>query len=127
MYLNLSKPSQPLLSHLLLSTNGADHFKLVGLNCICKIILLPAFAILRKIQFAVFVGVTQVVMTGIITNQCVEGAVRDAADKGFLVTLVPDACAAQSQIDHDQSLKVMKGFARIRSPDDVVREMNGWQ
>ena len=89
-------------------------------------ILLPTLATLRQIQYPVFAGVTQVVMTGIITNQCVEGAVRDAADKGFLVTLVPDACAAKSQIDHDQSLKVMKGFARIRSPDDVVREMNAW-
>lgn len=71
-------------------------------------------------------GVSQLLVTGIITNQCVEGAVRDAADKGFLVTVVPDACTAETQIDHDQSLKVMKGFARMSSPDDVVREIEDW-
>lgn len=73
------------------------------------------------------VGVTQIVVTGIITNQCIEGAVRDAADKGFLVTVVPDACAAHTQTDQDQSLKLMKGFARICNQDDIVREIKGWQ
>ena len=71
-------------------------------------------------------GVTQVVLTGVVTNHCVEGAVRDAADKGFLVTMVPDACAALTQTEHDQSVMEMKDFARICSPDEVVREINDW-
>ena len=74
-----------------------------------------------------FAGVTQVVLTGVVTNHCVEGAVRDAADKCFLVTLVPDACAALTQIEHDQSVKEMKYFAKICTSDEVVREINDWQ
>ena len=77
-------------------------------------------------QKTIITGVTQVVLTGVKTNHCVEGAVRDAADKGFLVTLVPDACAALTQIEHDQSVKAMTDFARICSPDDIVREINDW-
>ncbi len=68
-------------------------------------------------------GVSQLVMTGIVTNQCVESAVRDAADRGFLVTLVQDACATHSQNDHDQSLKNMKGFSRIVSTDQLIKEI----
>ena len=33
-----------------------------------------------------------------MTNQCVESAVRDAADLGFFVTVVEDACAAKVPI-----------------------------
>ena len=51
---------------------------------------------------------------------------RDGADKGFLVTLVPDACTALTQIEHDQAVKEMQDFARICSLDDVLREINDW-
>ena len=37
-------------------------------------------------------GVRQLVILGLVTDQCVELAVRDACDLGYLVTLVPDAC-----------------------------------
>ena len=73
-----------------------------------------------------FAGVTQLVVTGIVTNQCVESAVRDAADRGFLVTLVEDAVATHTEEDHRQSLKNMKGFSRIVSHDKVVQEMEAW-
>ena len=63
-------------------------------------------------------------VTGIVTNQCVESAVRDAADRGFLVTLVEDACATHAQSDHDQSLKNMRGFSRICRSADVAQEIN---
>ena len=71
-------------------------------------------------------GVTQLVVTGIVTNQCVESAVRDAADLGYLVTLVEDAVATHSQSDHEQSLKNMRGFARICSHEVVVDELRKW-
>ncbi len=58
-----------------------------------------------------------------MTNQCIESAVRDAADRGFLVTLVENACATHSQADHDQSLKNLKGFSRICQSDQVIQEI----
>ena len=74
-----------------------------------------------------FSGVTQLVMVGMVTNQCVESAVRDAADKGFLVTLVEEGCAANSQQDHDGGLKNMKGFARFRTVAEIEEEMLKFQ
>ena len=68
-------------------------------------------------------GVKKLVITGIVTNQCVESAVRDAADRGFYVTVVEDACATHSQNDHDQSLKNMKGFSRICNSQQIVHEI----
>lgn len=72
-------------------------------------------------------GISQLVVTGMVTNQCVESAVRDAADLGYLVTLVEDAVATHTQADHDQSLKNMKGFARICSHKTVLEELKIWQ
>ncbi len=40
-------------------------------------------------------GVEYLVIAGVYTNQCVESAVRDAADRGFMVTLVEDCCATK--------------------------------
>jgi ureidoacrylate peracid hydrolase len=68
-------------------------------------------------------GVTRLVIVGVYTNQCVESAVRDAADRGYLVTLVEDGCATTSQASHDASLKVMAGYARIASTEEVLAEI----
>ncbi len=41
-------------------------------------------------------GVRYLIIGGCLTDQCVSSAVRDACDLGYLVTLVPDACATHS-------------------------------
>mmetsp|Transcript_28377 Transcript_28377/g.66392 ORF Transcript_28377/g.66392 Transcript_28377/m.66392 type:complete len:341 (+) Transcript_28377:74-1096(+) len=69
-------------------------------------------------------GAEQVVLTGQLTDQCVESAVRDAADLGFFVTLAHDACAATSQANHDKGLHGAKGFARIVSTQQVLQEID---
>ena len=60
---------------------------------------------------------------GVFTNQCVESAVRDAADRGYLVTMVADACATKSAEEEAASLAVMKGYARIAETADLLAEM----
>lgn len=62
-------------------------------------------------------------VAGVFTNQCVESAVRDAADRGFMVTLVEDCCATKSQAWHDAALVTLKGYARIRSADQLIGEL----
>jgi len=57
-------------------------------------------------------GVKQLVISGLVTDQCVESAVRDACDLGYLVTLVTDACATYSAERHDDSLRAIKGYCR---------------
>jgi len=72
-------------------------------------------------------GVRQVVLVGGLTDQCVESAVRDACDFGFLVTLVTDACYTMSEERHVASLKAVKGFCRQRSTADLLMEISGLQ
>lgn len=68
-------------------------------------------------------GVRQVVMSGILTDQCVESAVRDACDLGYLVTQVTDACLTYTQERHDNSLRTIKGYCRQRTVDQVIAEL----
>ncbi|MDP2121673.1 MAG: isochorismatase family cysteine hydrolase [Hoeflea sp.] len=70
-------------------------------------------------------GVRQIVMSGLVTDQCVESAVRDACDLGYLVTQVTDACLTYSQERHDHSLKTIKGYCRQVTTSDLIAEING--
>ena len=68
-------------------------------------------------------GVRQLILCGVVTDQCVESAVRDACDLGYLVTLVPDACATYAQDRHDASVRAIKGYCRQRSTDELLAEI----
>ncbi len=68
-------------------------------------------------------GVSQLILCGMVTDQCVESAVRDACDLGYLVTLVPDACATRSQERHDGSLRTIKGYCRQVDTAALVAEI----
>ncbi|MEX1311483.1 MAG: cysteine hydrolase family protein [Candidatus Sulfomarinibacteraceae bacterium] len=84
-------------------------------------------AILREL------GVKRLVVTGMQTHMCVEAAVRAAADYGFEVTVVHDACATRdlefdgttvpaSQV-HAGALAAMSGsYAEGVSADEFVGE-----
>jgi ureidoacrylate peracid hydrolase len=69
-------------------------------------------------------GVKQLVLSGIVTDQCVESAIRDACDLGYLVTQVTDACATYTQERHDFSLRAIKGYCRQRTTDQVIAELS---
>ncbi|MCC5989561.1 MAG: cysteine hydrolase [Pararhodobacter sp.] len=68
-------------------------------------------------------GVKQLVLAGLLTDQCVESAVRDACDLGYLVTLVTDACASITQERHENSLRTIKGYCRQITTDALIREI----
>ena len=70
-------------------------------------------------------GVKQLVLSGLITDQCVESAIRDACDLGYLVTQVTDACLTYSQERHDHSLRTIKGYCRQVTTDELVAELRG--
>src|SRR5262249_16822553 len=62
-------------------------------------------------------GVRSLIVAGVMTDQCVESAVRDACDLGYLVTLVTDACTTSSADRHEQSLAGIRGYCRQRTTD----------
>tara|TARA_B100001123_G_C15291380_1_gene1017586 strand:+ start:1197 stop:1850 length:654 start_codon:yes stop_codon:yes gene_type:complete len=68
-------------------------------------------------------SIQYLLVMGIVTDQCVETAVRDGCDRGFLVTLIEDACATHSQQRHDESLIGVKGYCRIRKTEEVLKEI----
>ena len=68
-------------------------------------------------------GVRQLVICGLVTDQCVESAVRDACDLGYLVTQVSDACLTYSQERHDHSLKTIQGYCRHVTTDELISEL----
>lgn len=68
-------------------------------------------------------GVKQLVLAGLLTDQCVESAVRDACDLGYLVTLVTDACDSITQERHEHSLRTIKGYCRQITTDELIREI----
>jgi len=68
-------------------------------------------------------GVRQLVMSGLLTDQCVESAVRDACDLGYLVTLVTDACATITPERHANSLGAIRGYCRQVTTDQLLAEI----
>jgi len=90
--------------------------------------------VFRKTSSSVFVstnidfvlrnlGMRSLIMAGMMTDQCVESAVRDACDLGYLVTLVTDACVTDSAERHEQSLIGIRGYCRQRRTDQLLAEI----
>jgi ureidoacrylate peracid hydrolase len=65
----------------------------------------------------------QLIVTGALTDQCVDSAVRDACDLGYLVTLVRDACATHSRERHESSLANNAGYCRQVTTQTLLAEL----
>ncbi len=50
-------------------------------------------------------GITHLIIVGMITNSCIEATTRSAIDLDYHVTLVTDAVAAFSPMEHEQAAK----------------------
>lgn len=68
-------------------------------------------------------GIQQLIVSGVLTDQCVESAIRDACDLGYLVTQVTDACATFSDARQDASLNAIKGYCRQVTTDRLIAEL----
>jgi len=69
-------------------------------------------------------GREQLFVTGISTNMCVETTAREAADRGYAVTLVEDACATTHADLHEATLRNFRRlFGRVLSTDEVISEL----
>jgi len=69
-------------------------------------------------------GVQYLLVMGIMTDQCVETTVRDGCDRGFLMTVIEDACAANSEQRHEESLIGIEGYCRRRTSDELIPELS---
>jgi nicotinamidase-related amidase len=65
-------------------------------------------------------GIRYLIVAGVVTDQCVDMAVRDAADRGYLVSVPGDACATYTQERHDNALKAYGGYCWVTDTNTVV-------
>ncbi|MHC1721948.1 MAG: cysteine hydrolase family protein [Aminipila sp.] len=73
------------------------------------------------LQLLRFQGIETVVVTGIVTDQCVASTIRGLADEGLKVICVEDACASGSQELHDAELKIMNIiYCDVLSTDETI-------
>ncbi|WP_119274955.1 cysteine hydrolase family protein [Taklimakanibacter deserti] len=68
-------------------------------------------------------GIRYLIISGVVTDQCVDMAVRDASDRGYLVTLAEDACATYSQARHDNALKAFGGYCWVSDTATVTQRL----
>ena len=96
---------------------------------------LPGEHVLRKTTIGAFASTPidsllraldceQLYMAGVSTNMCVESTAREAADRGYLVTLVEDACGTTFEDLHQNTMRVFQRlFGRVRSCDEALEEL----
>ncbi|MBU5627523.1 cysteine hydrolase [Oscillibacter sp. MSJ-2] len=55
-------------------------------------------------------GIDTVVVTGVLTDQCVSSTVRSLADESFRVWLIEDACMAATEEIHNHELEILNNL-----------------
>ncbi len=69
-------------------------------------------------------GVRKLIVAGVVTDQCVDMAVRDAADRGYLVSVPGDACGTFTQARHDGALQAYGGYCWVTDTATIVVRIN---
>jgi len=71
-------------------------------------------------------GCDQLYLLGVSTNMCVDTTAREAADRGYGVTLIEDACGTTQPMLHEAAMiNFQRLFGRVRSTDQVLKELAG--
>ena len=66
------------------------------------------------------IGIEDVFVTGFLTDQCIDHAVKDGADRGYYMSCMHDACAAETEARHEAALACFKGYCRMLTTDEVL-------
>ena len=71
-------------------------------------------------------GIRHLIMTGLVSDGCVELTARDAADRGFSVTLVEDACCSSTPEAHADAIHRMTdgGFIGALSTAEALEHLS---
>lgn len=69
-------------------------------------------------------GIKQVIVAGIFTDQCISSTVRSLADESFNVLVVDDCCAAATDEIHQQELEIINMiYCHVIRIADIIRVM----
>jgi nicotinamidase-related amidase len=69
-------------------------------------------------------GIRNVIVTGIYTDQCVSSTVRSLADESFNVILIEDCCAAGTDALHEEELAILNMiYCHVMTRDELLALM----
>lgn len=71
------------------------------------------------------IGIEEVVVTGFLTDQCIDHTVKDAADRGYYVTAIRDACMANTRARHEAALACFSGYCRTVTTAEFLKLLSG--
>ena len=68
-------------------------------------------------------GIEHLIVAGLLTDQCVDHTIRDAADRGYRAICVADACATLTAERHESALSLFAGYCRTLTTDEAIGEL----
>jgi nicotinamidase-related amidase len=68
-------------------------------------------------------GVRHLIVVGLLTDQCVDMAVRDAADRGYYAICVGDCCSTYTVERHEGALRAFGGYCRTVTLEAMLAEV----
>lgn len=68
-------------------------------------------------------GIGELIIAGVATDLAVQTAARDAHDRGYRVRIVADCCAAASDEDHEDTLRLLRKLATVDTLDDLIEAL----
>jgi nicotinamidase-related amidase len=71
------------------------------------------------------IGIEDVVVTGFLTDQCIDHTIKDAADRSYYVTCLRDACMADTHARHEAALRMFAGYCRMMNTAEWLKEAEG--
>ncbi len=69
------------------------------------------------------IGIDTLVVTGFLTDQCVDHTLRDAADRGFYPVCVSDACATHTPERHEAALRAFAGYCLTLDTQSLLERL----
>lgn len=69
------------------------------------------------------IGIESVIVVGVVTDQCVDMALRDGSDRGFFMICASDACTSYTEARHQNALRAQYRSIRMSTTTDIVREL----
>lgn len=71
------------------------------------------------------IGIEELVVVGFLTDQCIDHTVKDAADRGYYVTVIRDACMANTHARHEAALACFAGYCRTMTTVEFLKHLPG--
>jgi nicotinamidase-related amidase len=71
------------------------------------------------------IGIEDVFVAGFLTDQCIDHAIKDGADRGYYMTCVHDACAAETEALQQAAISCFKGYCRLLSTTEALALVPG--